>query len=91
MFPEGGFMVMPFNGGPVKFMTYPQYISSDEWNGRVTSYKADAGWVCEECGSSQDLTGHHKTYINLGNEPREDIDILCWPCHKGRHDDKIIN
>ena len=86
MFPEHGFMVVPIDDGPVKFMNYAEYIKSDEWKTRVTRYKADAGWRCEQCGSEHALTGHHITYINIGNEPREDIEVLCWPCHKARHE-----
>jgi 5-methylcytosine-specific restriction endonuclease McrA len=84
-FPENGFMVVPINGGPVKFMTYHEYIASDEWYERVTQYKDVAGWTCEECGATDDITGHHKHYLNLGNEPPEDIEILCWDCHRERH------
>lgn len=79
------FMVIPVDGGPVKFMTYHEYIDSPEWNSRVNQYKDAAGWQCQECGGTEHLTGHHKTYINLGNEPPEDIEILCWDCHKTRH------
>ena len=78
-------MVVPLNGGPVKFMTYHEYIDSPEWNERVTQYKESVEWTCEECGSSLNLTGHHLHYLNLGNEPKEDIEILCWDCHQGRH------
>lgn len=78
-------MVVPVDGGSVKFMTYEEYIVSSEWKARVTQYKESAGWRCVQCGSSTSLTGHHLTYINIGNEPSEDIEILCWPCHKGKH------
>ena len=79
-------MVVPIDGGPVKFMHYDQYIASSEWRDRVTLYKEAAGWRCEQCQSERNLTGHHLHYLNIGNEPREDIEILCWPCHQGRHE-----
>jgi len=85
LFPERGFMVVPIDGGPVKFMTYAEYIESSEWKARMIQYKAAAGWKCIQCESTTNLTGHHLTYINLGNEPINDIEILCWDCHKGRH------
>ena len=85
LYPERGFMVMPIDGGPVKFMAYAEYIESTEWRTRVTRFKADAGWKCEQCEGQEDLTGHHLTYRNIGNEPREDIAVLCWPCHEGKH------
>ena len=88
LFPEHGFMVVPIDGGPVKFMTYHEYIVSPEWVKRVTRYKDAADWLCSDCGESSNLTGHHLTYRNIGNEPPEDIEILCWACHQKRHKDK---
>lgn len=85
-FPEGAFMVLPIDGGSPRFMTYHAYIVSPEWRERVNKYKEAAGWKCADCGTPDNLTGHHKHYINLGNEPAEDIEILCWPCHQSRHD-----
>lgn len=86
MYPSGSFMVIPPNAGPVRFMTYDQYIISPEWRVRVTAYKDAADWICEQCGTDERLTGHHRHYLNLGNELPEDIEILCWPCHQGRHE-----
>ena len=85
MYPSGAFMVISSSGGPVRFMTYHVYLKSPEWRERVKVYKKDADWTCEQCGSSKEITGHHKHYFNLGNELPEDIEILCWPCHRGRH------
>ena len=85
LYPERGFMVVPLNGGAVRFMTYHDYIVSPEWHERVTYYKELAGWRCQDCGSASRLTGHHRHYLNIGNEPIEDIEILCWNCHQLRH------
>ena len=85
MYPEGSFMVIPLNGEPIRFMTYQEYIISPEWRERVSTFKDAQGWTCEQCGSTRDITGHHKHYLNLGNELPEDIEILCWPCHKSKH------
>lgn len=81
---EKDFMVVPIHGGAIKFMTYREYIDSEEWKDRVNQYKDEAGWQCS-CGSTDHITGHHKTYVNLGNELQEDIEILCWSCHQERH------
>ena len=78
-------MVIPLDGSGVRFMTYHEYIESPEWFKRVSHYKELAGWKCQECGSATRLTGHHKHYLNIGNEPPDDIEILCWPCHQKRH------
>lgn len=80
-------MVVPLGGGGVRFMTYHEYIDSPEWRERVNHYKELAGWKCQECGSPTRLTGHHRHYLNIGNEPPDDIEILCWPCHQKRHPD----
>lgn len=85
-YPDRGFMVIPINGGPVKFMTYEEYIVSPEWRERVNAMKEAAGWQCTSCGSGVRLTGHHKHYLNLGHEAPEDIEVLCWPCHQTRHE-----
>ena len=29
------------------------------------------------------VTIHHRTYAWLGRERRGDVDLLCWPCHRG--------
>lgn len=86
MYPSDSFMVIPLNGGPVRFMTYSEYIVSPEWRDRVTRYKSEKDWTCEECGATENITGHHKHYLNLGNELPENIEILCWPCHKKKHE-----
>ena len=80
-------MVIPLNSGSIRFMTYHEYILSPEWQSRVDSYKEAADWTCEECEDTENITGHHKHYLNLGNEPPEDIEVLCWNCHKKRHKD----
>lgn len=86
-YPEYGFMVIPFGDGSIKFMTYHEYIDSPEWRERVNHYKELAGRRCQECGATTRLTGHHRHYLNIGNEPPDDIEILCWPCHRKRHPD----
>jgi len=85
IYPSGSFMVIPLSRRYVKFMTYQDYINSDEWRERVNQLKDNSGWVCSECGNDEHITGHHKTYRNIGNESAEDIEILCWECHQKKH------
>jgi 5-methylcytosine-specific restriction endonuclease McrA len=42
---------------------------------------AIANHKCEHCGSLNQLSLHHETYVNLGNEDIHDLRILCQPCH----------
>jgi len=56
-------------------------------------------YTCEECGcQSGDLTMHHLRYFTepdqygdseliSGKETPDDIELLCWDCHKSRHRD----
>jgi hypothetical protein len=43
---------------------------------------------CERCGCRVPLHGrgavtvHHRTYARLGHERREDVELLCWGCHR---------
>lgn len=37
--------------------------------------------TCEACGGTKILQLHHNTYVNAGNEPPEDITLLCWEHH----------
>jgi len=46
--------------------------------------------TCEDCWAGPPevmLTFHHLHYDNMGEERPEDIDHLCWECHKERHID----
>ena len=40
---------------------------------------------CEACRSKARLELHHKTYINWGNETRDDVVLLCRKCHRKVH------
>ena len=43
--------------------------------------------LCEGCGEFVQLTLHHLHYDTVGRERPEDLEALCWPCHKQRHRD----
>jgi hypothetical protein len=68
----------------MSWIDYEEYIQSDEWK------RKDKEFVrimkkCQDCGSTERLGSHHKTYKNLGDETLEDVDVLCWNCHIKRH------
>ena len=52
----------------------------------VLYYKAlaKAGWKCELCGSDIRLNIHHKDKIHE-NHTLNNLQVLCWNCHKRQH------
>ena len=61
---------------------YRQYIHSDAWRERRERALTLAGRRCQRCPAYTDLEVHHLRYTNLGHEPDEDLEVLCWRCHK---------
>lgn len=72
---------------PMNRRLYP-----DDWDEIAHQVKAEANWICEECGrhcyrpgekvSNRQfvLTVHHKDH-DPGNCDRENLIALCTPCH----------
>jgi hypothetical protein len=69
---------------------YRDYLCSEHWKmTRKSAIEASEG-KCERCAMprwlaeivyDQDLHVHHKTYLNLGAEELEDLEVLCRRCH----------
>jgi len=70
---------------------YETYIVSAAWYRRREWLRKQLGNRCCECKSTNKLTTHHKTYKNLGRETVDDVEILCWNCHKQRHPEKQLD
>jgi hypothetical protein len=68
---------------------YRQYLKTPWWKSRRKRAIRDAGRKCNRCGRSYSLQVHHLNYANLWNEPKEDLEVLCRPCHKHEHQDAI--
>jgi len=66
-------------------VNYREYIHSTAWREKCRQAFARAGHRCQLCASTKELTVHHNSYANLGNEKPEDLCVLCWPCHKRHH------
>jgi hypothetical protein len=67
-------------------LRYTLYLRSPLWRLRRRMWIIAAGGRCENCGHRrQPLTIHHRTYTRLGRERRDDIQVLCWYCHRGVH------
>lgn len=68
---------------------YALFLESDWWRNLSDKKKASVGRKCEECSSQKQLTSHHIRYRdNWFDTLEEDLRVLCWPCHRAKHDDK---
>lgn len=63
---------------------YAEYIESEEWAEKSIGFINKIG-QCEKCFSKASLECHHLTYNNLGKEIKEDIEVLCYQCHREKH------
>jgi hypothetical protein len=64
---------------------YDKYIKSMEWLIKSKVFIGRRGYRCEKCGASSEqkqLFTHHKHYRTLGHEKDEDVEVLCFDCHK---------
>lgn len=65
---------------------YEQYLRSLAWQEKRHFMLGWAGGRCQQCGYSENLEVHHRTYDRLGNERiPEDLEVLCSPCHALLH------
>lgn len=61
---------------------YYRYIASRNWQIKRQERLAIAQGRCDDCGASNVvLEVHHIDYAHLGDEPMEDLSVLCIPCH----------
>lgn len=68
---------------------YEIYIHSREWREKADAALVRAGHRCERCGADRwfvRLEVHHVTYVRLGCERPEDLEVLCHDCHRRHHD-----
>jgi predicted HNH restriction endonuclease len=67
---------------------YDTYLLTLGWKMRREEALYRAGWKCQVCGisaSKAELNVHHNFYGNLGNEPQEDLVVLCREDHELFH------
>lgn len=69
-------------------LQYVNYIRSQAWQERRQRALRRAQWRCQVCGdaypprvSRARLQVHHVSYKNLGDEPDEDLTVMCVYCH----------
>lgn len=65
---------------------YLQYLKSEHWDLlRNQAFERD-GWRCQKCNSKHNLQGHHKRYRkDLYKCTVDDIETLCFGCHRHHH------
>jgi 5-methylcytosine-specific restriction endonuclease McrA len=80
----------------LKTEEYEQYLATPHWQElrklKLERQKSELGYnCCEECDARSAasrktaLSVHHVTYERLGEEPLEDLKIICRPCHDKEH------
>jgi 5-methylcytosine-specific restriction endonuclease McrA len=69
---------------------YNDYLKTGRWAKIRQRELSRAHGCCELCGAQprrqRKLHVHHLTYDRLGNEPSEDLIVLCWSCHQDAHE-----
>lgn len=63
---------------------YETHLASDKWQQIRAVKLATVGGTCERCGAPAEHI-HHLSYERLGDEPQEDLEALCRPCHWQAH------
>lgn len=61
---------------------YAEYLKSDHWKTTRRLALEHYGNKCDECGTTEKLEVHHKTYKNIGKENLSDLRILCRKHHE---------
>jgi 5-methylcytosine-specific restriction endonuclease McrA len=66
-----------------------KYMRSQRWQDIRTKALERSCRTCEQCGRRQEdgykLDVHHITYMRLGGELMEDVQVLCYLCHGQLH------
>jgi 5-methylcytosine-specific restriction endonuclease McrA len=61
---------------------YKEYLSGTTWQIKRNLALERARNRCQLCNSRKNLEVHHRKYpLILGNEPQEDLTVLCHRCH----------
>jgi hypothetical protein len=68
-------------------MTYAQKLKDPRWQKRRLHILEQRGWKCERCRDDRTtLHVHHKKYRGQPWEALDhDLEVLCEPCHSGKH------
>lgn len=72
--PQGGIILPKW--------TYRRYLASREWGLKKRAVAERSGGICERCHRNPANQVHHLSYEHLYNEPLEDLQHICGPCHE---------
>jgi prophage antirepressor-like protein len=61
---------------------YDVYITSEKWKAFSLDCVQKAKGRCHMCNEIGRLNTHHRSYENLGSETRDDVFVVCVPCHE---------
>lgn len=70
--------------------SYSAYLKTPHWHELKSRKLKIAGFKCQLCNAKQSLEVHHRSYANLGNEPLEDLIVLCRNCHEVFHRERRL-
>jgi 5-methylcytosine-specific restriction endonuclease McrA len=69
-----------------KFLSYYDYLHSDEWQRKRRQRLKLDGYRCQMCGSGTNVQVHHISYDNLRKDAEiDDLVTLCRACHAKVH------
>lgn len=63
--------------------SYKEYLQTPIWRTRRNRSLKLANYRCQRCAAGRALQVHHRTYVRLGAEWDEDLEVLCEGCHRG--------
>lgn len=71
---------------------YSNYLKSPQWRALRRRLYQERGGRCSDCGVKlgSRYEVHHKTYVRVGDEDLDDLDLLCLKCHRKRHPGKKL-
>jgi transposase-like protein len=74
----------------IKDMEYHDFLNTPYWKAISEKVKIKAGYKCQLCNSNKNLSVHHRSYINHGDELHnmDDLICICQNCHQIHHDNK---
>jgi 5-methylcytosine-specific restriction endonuclease McrA len=68
---------------------YKTYLETVHWKNIRELALEDAKYKCQRCNKTAKpgfpLEVHHRTYVRLWAELREDVEVLCNWCHRDEH------
>jgi predicted HNH restriction endonuclease len=70
-----------------RWHSYDDYLRSAVWRSKRARALRRAGEACQVCNARDRLQVHHREYEGRwGEEPDDDLTVLCDDCHQLYHD-----